>query len=106
MTERVIEALIAGSRTYQAQPLRSPGMRSRAEEALHEAEHLLNQLLVQSDSDDSSTRSTQLVDIERRLSRAREIITAQPGTANALALAALLSLDEMSVARANASRGV
>jgi hypothetical protein len=106
MTERVIEALIAGSRTYQAQPLRSLGMRSRAEEALHEAEHLLNQLLVQSDSDDSSTRSTQLVDIERRLSRAREIITAQPGTANALALAALLSLDEMSVARSTASRGI
>ncbi|PRY37822.1 SCO2524 family protein [Umezawaea tangerina] len=105
MTERVIEALIAGSRTFQQQPLRSPGMRARAEEALHEAEHLLNRLLVNSDSDDTSARSAEIVVIERRLSRAREVITEQPGTANALALAALLSLDEMNVAHNDASRG-
>lgn len=105
MTERVVEALIAGSRTFEEQPLRSPAMRGRAEEALHEAEHLLNRLLVRSDSDDTSARSVELAAIERRLTRAREVITAQPATANALALAALLSLDEMSVARGNASRG-
>jgi hypothetical protein len=105
MTERVVEALIAGSRTFEEQPLRSSAMRGRAEEALHEAEHLLNRLLVRSDSDDTSARSVELTAIERRLTRAREVLTAQPATATALALAALLSLDEMSVARGNASRG-
>jgi len=105
MTERVVEALIAGSRTFEQRPLRSPAMRGRAEEALHEAEHLLNRLLVRSDSDDTSARSVELAAIERRLTRAREVITTQPATATALALAALLSLDEMSVARGNASRG-
>ncbi|WNV88371.1 SCO2524 family protein [Umezawaea sp. Da 62-37] len=104
MTERMVEALIAGSRTFQQEPLRSSGMRARAEEALHEAEHLLNRLLVDSDSDDTSARSAELIVIERRLSRAREVITEQPGTANALALAALLSLDEINVAQGDASR--
>ncbi|MEO6091218.1 MAG: SCO2524 family protein [Umezawaea sp.] len=105
MTERVVEALITGARTFEGQPLRSSAMRSRAEEALHESEHLLNRVLLRSNSSDASARSTELATISRNLARAREIITAQPGTAHALALASLLSLDEMSVADGNASRG-
>ncbi|MBB4968024.1 SCO2524 family protein [Saccharothrix violaceirubra] len=106
MTERVVEALITGARTFEERPLRSASMRARAEDALHEAEHLLNRLLLNSDSDDTSARSAELTMIERRLSRAREVVTERPGTANALALAALLSLDEMDVAQNDASRGV
>ncbi|UVS79802.1 SCO2524 family protein [Actinokineospora sp. UTMC 2448] len=104
LTERVIEALITAARTFEAEPLRSPGMRARAEEVLHEAEQLLNRLLLDSDIDDTSARSVRLAEIETKLNRAADILIERPATANALALEALRGLDELAVARDNAAR--
>ncbi|RJQ76677.1 hypothetical protein D5S17_17600 [Pseudonocardiaceae bacterium YIM PH 21723] len=106
MTERVVEALVTASRTFRKEPLRSTAIRARAEEVLHEADQLLNQLLLTSDSDDTSARSVQLTEIERKISRANEILIDRPATANALGQSALRGLDELAVAQDNASRGV
>ncbi|MGW5054035.1 SCO2524 family protein [Actinokineospora sp. NPDC004072] len=104
LTERVVEALITAVRTFEAEPLRSAGMRARAEEVLHEAEQLLNRLLLDSDIDDTSARSVRLAEIETRLNRAADVLVERPGTANALGLEALRALDELAVARDNAAR--
>ncbi|MFC5289753.1 SCO2524 family protein [Actinokineospora guangxiensis] len=106
LTERVVEALVTATRTFEGEPVRHAAMRSRAEEVLHEAEHLLNKLLLETATDDASARSVRLTEIETKLNRAADVITERPGTANALALEALRGLDELVVARDNASRGV
>jgi hypothetical protein len=105
LTERVVEALVAAARTYEEPPLRGSAVLNIAQETLHEAEHLLNQVLLDADADDTSARRTELIGIEAMLGRARTIATDQPGTANALAVAALRSLDRLAEAQLDASRG-
>lgn len=106
MTERVIEALVAGARTHDKPPLREIAVRIRAEQMVYEAEHLLNKLLLDSDSDDASARGTRLDGVARQITRARSILTERPATANSLAMSALLSLDEMNEAHRDATRGL
>ncbi|MEU5690378.1 SCO2524 family protein [Actinosynnema sp. NPDC020468] len=105
-TERVVEALVVAARAYADRPLSSAVLGAHAEEALHEAEHLLNRMLLRADSDDTSARSHAITAVERRLGRAREVLAERPATASALAHEALLSLDELAVAEQDASRGV
>jgi hypothetical protein len=106
LTERVVEALVAGARTFRESPVRSSEILSRARELLHEAEHLLNREMLDADADDTSAKRSELNKIEAILIRARKIIIQQPGTANALAMDALRRLDELAVAHQDATRSM
>jgi hypothetical protein len=107
LTERVVEALVAAARTFMEAPVRSPAVIARAQELLHEADHLLNrEMLADADVDDNSARRAELTSIEATLARARKVLIQQPGTAHALAINALRRLDEMAVAHLDASRSI
>lgn len=106
LTERVVEAIVTGARTYLAPALRTPQMITSALELLNEADHLLNKEMLEVDADDESAVQKGLSNIEVRLARARRILNERPGTANALAMKALRELDEMAVARLDAARSI
>jgi hypothetical protein len=104
LTERVVEGLVAAVRTFEEPPLRSPEMITTALSLLNEADHLLNQEMLTADADDESAMQMGLSKIEAMLARARRILNERPGTANALAFDALRELDELAVARLDATR--
>jgi hypothetical protein len=106
LTERVVEALVTAARTFADPPLRSPQLRFRALEVLHEADHLLNKEMLDAGADDNPARRATLTGIEATLARARRIVIQQPGTANALANEALRKLDELTVAHLDATRSI
>jgi hypothetical protein len=106
LTERVVEAMVVAAATYEQTPLRSVTMLRSALEALHEAEHLLNRMLLEADSGDTSPRRAELNSIETKLLRARRIATERPGTAHALATEALRTLDRQEFASQDAARGI
>jgi hypothetical protein len=103
-TESVMESLVTAERTFREPPLRTPTMVNRAVEILNEAEHLLNGELLDTSEDDGAASRLALAGIEQRLERARSVVDRQPGTAFALASQALLELDELAFARADAGR--
>lgn len=104
MTERVIECLVTADRTYREVPLRSPAMVVRAVELLNEAEHLLNQEMLNVSISDTSANRISLDGVEQQLARARQVVNVQPGTAFTLASAALIELDRLAYARLDATR--
>ncbi|WP_322758941.1 SCO2524 family protein [Frankia sp. Cr2] len=104
LTERMIEGFVAAADTYEEMPLRTTRMVENARELLSEADHLLNQEILQADSDDRSELSTGLLEIEATLTRARRILSERPSSASALAMEALRKLDELAVARIDAAR--
>jgi hypothetical protein len=106
LTERVIEALVEAERTFRGSPLHSPQAASWALDLLYEADHLLNQQILDVDTDDTSRRRAELIDIEKTLTRARQIVVEQPGTAHALAMDVLCKLDKMAFAHLDATRGI
>lgn len=106
LTERVVEALVATARTYLASPLRSNLMAERVIDLLNEADHLLNQEMLTADAEDQSEMSIEITKIESRLERARTLLSELPSTAYVLAGDALLRLDELAVARINATRSM
>jgi hypothetical protein len=106
LTERVIEALVSAARTFSDPPLRSVTVKSRALDMLHEADHLLNQEMLDADAEDTPIRKSELSAIESILARARQLLVQQPGTANALAQEALLRLDKLAVAHIDATRSL
>ncbi|MRH86381.1 hypothetical protein GFY24_02670 [Nocardia sp. SYP-A9097] len=105
-TERMVECLVAAARMYGDPPLRSPGLVVRALELLTEAEHLLNQQLLDLSEVDSSANRTALTLVRSRLDRARRLIDKTPGTAASLAQQAMLELDELAYARIDATRSL
>jgi hypothetical protein len=106
LTERVVEALVAAARTFSDSPLRSVQVKSRALDMLHEADHLLNQEMLDAGADDTPVRKAELTTIEATLARARQLMIQQPATANALANEALLRLDKLAVAHLDATRSI
>ncbi|MFC6011252.1 SCO2524 family protein [Nocardia lasii] len=104
MTERVIECLVTADRTFREVPLRSPAMVGRAVELLNEAEHLLNQEMLNVSIADTSANRITLDGVEGQLARARQVVNVQPGTAFTLASAALIELDRLAYARLDATR--
>ena len=79
-------------------------MVSRAVEILNEAEHLLNQAMLEVSIFDTSANRVSLDEIERKLGRARALINTQPATSFTLASTALKELDDLAYARSNAMR--
>ncbi|MFE3541759.1 SCO2524 family protein [Nocardia sp. NPDC059177] len=106
LTERLVECLVTADRTYRETPLRSTAMVSRAVEILSEAEHLLDQEMLEVSQSDSSPNRRTLDMIEERLTRARALINSQPGTSFTLASAALIELDRLAFARSDAMRSI
>jgi hypothetical protein len=106
ITERVVEGLVAAAKVFQGSPLRNGEQVDRARLLIAEAEHLLNTELMDADADDESVMRTGLGEIESRLGRAREILSERPGTAAALAMAALRDLDQIAVAHGDATRSM
>lgn len=104
LTERVIECLVTADRTYREAPLRSAAMVVRAVELLNEAEHLLNQEMLNVSVEDTSANRIALDGVEQQLARARDVVNRQPGTAFTLASAALIELDRLAYARLDAMR--
>jgi hypothetical protein len=81
-------------------------MLSSALDLLNEADHLLNQEMLEAGADDNPSMRETLEQTERKLSRARRILNERPGTANALALQALQELDDLALARIDAVRSI
>ncbi|MFB7875826.1 SCO2524 family protein [Nocardia sp. NPDC056064] len=106
LTERMVECLVAADRTFRETPLRSTAMVNRAVEILNEAEHLLNQEMLEVSISDSSANRLSLDLIEQQLGRARALINTQPGTSFTLASAALIELDRLAFARSDAMRSI
>ncbi|MEV6068192.1 SCO2524 family protein [Nocardia sp. NPDC052001] len=105
LTERVVECLVTAARMFHDPPLRAPALASRAMEMLIEAEHLLNRDLLELSAEHSAHR-TALLRCERNLTRARGIVDELPGTALSLTLQALVEMDELAVARLDATRNL
>ncbi|MEU6561040.1 SCO2524 family protein [Nocardia nova] len=112
-TERVMECLVVAYNTFREPPLSPATMIARAVELLNEAEHLLNQEMLEVSLDrwpdehgpaERSSTSTALTRIEQSLDRARRQLRERPGTAFALASQALIQLDELAYARQDARR--
>lgn len=104
LTERVVECLVAADRTFREPPLSPPAMISRAVELLNEAEHLLNQEMLEVSDQDVSQKLAALTRIEQQLGKARRMLNERPGTAFSLASEALRQLDELAYARHDATR--
>jgi hypothetical protein len=105
-TERVVEAMITGAKTFEESVPRTPQMINSALELLNEADHLLNKEMLEVDAYDESAMQKGLSKIEAKLTRARRILNERPGTANALAMTALQELDDLAVARLDAARSI
>ncbi|MGH3599408.1 MAG: SCO2524 family protein, partial [Pseudonocardiaceae bacterium] len=104
ITSRVVEGLVTAAKTFEEPPLCSPNIITGALELLNEAEHLLNQEMLQADVDDKSVMQVGLGEIEVGLMRARRILNERPGTAHALILKALGELDALTFAHLDAAR--
>ncbi|WP_069165611.1 SCO2524 family protein [Nocardia altamirensis] len=102
LTERIVECLVSADRNFREPPLAMPSMISRAIEMRSEAEHLLNQEMLEVGDPDVS--QAMLSRIEQQLDEARRLLNEQPATAFSLAEQALLQLYELAYARRDAMR--
>jgi hypothetical protein len=96
-TQRVVQALVTTANVLDRPPLRSERMTDFAAELLSEAEHLFDRQLMRGIDSGSSLLNTVKI-IRLHLSRARELLADQPGTAVVLASNALNLLSEISAA--------
>ncbi|MBF6174057.1 SCO2524 family protein [Nocardia blacklockiae] len=106
LTERVIECLVAADLTFREPPLRSTTSAVRALELLNEAEHLLNQKLLQLSELDMTKNRLALETVHQQLERARSVFDERPGTAHSLCAEALRELDGLVFADEDAQRSV
>jgi hypothetical protein len=106
MTERLVECLVMAARTTEAQPIRSAELIDVTTNLLGEADHLFSQYQMEASEDSGTAVNSSLRRIESRLQRSRRILYERPGTAMALVLDVLTELDEFTVARQDAARGM
>ncbi|CAM4518493.1 SCO2524 family protein [Nocardia ninae] len=102
LTERVVECLVSADRNFREPPLAMRSMITRAVEMRSEAEHLLNQEMLEVGDPDVS--QVMLSRIEQQLDEARRLSNEQPATAFILAGQALQQLYELAYARRDATR--
>jgi hypothetical protein len=103
-TERVVEVLVVAATTVEAGPARSPHLAEHATDLLREAEHLLDQETMRRPADGTEV-ALHLTRIDAGLQRARAALADRPGAASALAIRALLDLDDLALAREQAEKG-
>ncbi|MFE5477113.1 SCO2524 family protein [Nocardia sp. NPDC056541] len=104
LTERMMECLVVAHNTYTRPPLATEAMVNAAIGKIGEAEHLLNQELLQVSDAVYSPRFKELAAIQQLLDRAGDVLTKRPHTAEALAANALERLDALAYAREDATR--
>ena len=102
MTKRVVECLTEAVKTIDQPPIRSPRSAERAADLLREADHLFSQYRLASSAGPGTPVYNELMRIENRLQRARQLVRDRPGTACALAFEVLQDLDALTVARQDA----
>ncbi|MFI9505751.1 SCO2524 family protein [Nocardia sp. NPDC052566] len=102
LTERIVECLVSADRNFREPPLATSSMISRAIEMRSEAEHLLNQEMLE--VGDPEISQAMLSRIELQLDDARRLLSEQPATSFTLAEQALLQLYELAYARRDAKR--
>ncbi|WP_194819749.1 SCO2524 family protein [Nocardia sp. XZ_19_385] len=104
LTERMMECLVVAHYTFSGPPLATRAMVHTVIGKITEAEHLLNQELLQISDAAYSPSFAELAAIELSLDRARAILTKRPHTAESLATDALLRLNSLAYAREDANR--
>lgn len=106
LTERVIECLVLATSTVREPPIRSTRLFEIATDLIGEADQLFSKEQLEASQHEDSAMQTTMHGIQVRLSRARQILQDQPGTASALVHEALRELDQLAVARQDATRSV
>lgn len=100
-TERVVHGLVLVARTLNRVPLRSERLTQIANDLLYEAEHLLDQVLLNTPaSGRSGLRAVRI-----KLDRARQIVDNRPGTSAVLANEVLRQLETLAAAVREVSGG-
>lgn len=105
ITERMVEGLVAASSMIQATPIRSAGLIAVATDLLSEADHLLDKELMDSSAGGFVAVHNTLRLAEVQLQQARRVLRDRPGTACAIAMEVLTSLNELAAARRVAGGG-
>ncbi|MFF3226874.1 SCO2524 family protein [Nocardia suismassiliense] len=105
ITERVVECLIAAERIYREPPPQLPELQRMARNLLTIAEHSYGQTKLGVDLDDRSASLTMLDHVAARIDAARQQLHRNPATTFVHALDALRDLEQLSIARRDASRG-
>jgi len=106
LTERVVECLILAAESVIEPPIRSPRLLESAIDLLGEADQLFSQKQLEASQHENSAMQTTMHRIQGKLTRARQIVQERPGTSQALVLDALRDLDQLDVARQDATRSV
>ncbi|BBH66885.1 hypothetical protein ACTI_35700 [Actinoplanes sp. OR16] len=100
-TKRVVDCLITASQVISEPPLRSDQLAELAGDLLSEADHIYDQELLQGSPNSGHAMQTDLQALAAKLKRGRSILDEKPGTAYALAVDVLLSLDRFAAARSD-----
>lgn len=104
-TYRVTDALVTASITQSSRPTRNPSLSATASALVSEAEYLLNQELMSTESSNTPLQRS-LQELRNSVVRARGMVENQPSTAIALALNAVTQLDKIDLSRADARQGL
>lgn len=104
LTERIVESLVIAASTLSARPIRSTKLQEVAIDMLSEADHLFSQEQLEASEQPGSAMHTSLRRIGSKLSRARRLQQERPGTAASIISDVLRELDELALARQDATR--
>lgn len=107
LTERIVESLVIAASTLSERPIRSGRLVDYAGDLLSEADHLFSQEQLEAAEQPGSVSAlhASLRQIGNRLARARKLHQERPGSATAIIVEVLRELDELALARADATRG-
>ncbi|WP_433829242.1 SCO2524 family protein [Actinoplanes sp. CA-015351] len=100
-TKRVVDCLITAAQVITEPPLRSDELAGFAGDLLSEAEHIYDQELLQGSPNGGHAMQMDLLALAAKLKRGRAIRDERPGTASALAIDVLLTLDRFAAARSD-----
>ncbi|MDH6118092.1 hypothetical protein ABH930_003331 [Kitasatospora sp. GAS204A] len=104
-TERIVESLVAAASMVRETPIRSTRLIELATDLLSEADHLLDKEMMNGSGGNFVSVHNMLRQAEVRLQQARRLVRDRPGTACALALQVLTSLEELAAARRTTAWG-
>jgi hypothetical protein len=107
LTERIVESLVIAASTLSARPIRSIKLQEFASDLLSEAEHLFSQEQLEASEQPGSVSAlhASLRRIGTKLQRARRLHQERPGSATSIIVDVLRELDELALARQDATRG-
>ncbi|OLB81325.1 MAG: hypothetical protein AUI14_03785 [Actinobacteria bacterium 13_2_20CM_2_71_6] len=104
-TKRVVDCLVTASRVITSPPVHNPRLFERARDRLNEADHLIDQELLDGSSEAGPAMRAHLAALQEKLRRAHRIVRDRPGTADVLAGEVLSALDGLAAAREGALGG-